>query len=250
MGPLAALLLLAAAGLCRAEDAIHCPPCTEERLSRCRAPGGCEELVQEPGCGCCATCALGRGAPCGVYTPRCGANLRCYPPPGTEKPLHTLMHGQGLCTDLSEVEAIVESLEPTDGDFERNSLNPCAPHDRRCMEKHIAWTRMQIASSGRMRQGNSPLPDPRPMGSCARELHLALEKLAASPIRTQEDLQVIPIPNCDRDGNFHPKQCHPALDGNRGKCWCVHRETGEKITEEPKVIGDLDCQMLVESTRK
>lgn len=106
------LLLAAAAGPAGGEEAIQCPPCSEERLARCKAPQGCAELVREPGCGCCATCALGRGTACGVYTARCGAGLRCYPPRGVPRPLHTLMHGQGICTDLADVEAIQESLQP------------------------------------------------------------------------------------------------------------------------------------------
>lgn len=110
----AALLLLASGPRpSLGDEAIHCPPCSEEKLARCRPPVGCEELVREPGCGCCATCALGKGMPCGVYTPRCGSGLRCYPPRGVEKPLHTLMHGQGLCMELAEIEAIQESLQPS-----------------------------------------------------------------------------------------------------------------------------------------
>lgn len=110
--PLLLLLAAAAAGPVGGEEAIQCPPCSEERLARCKAPQGCAELVREPGCGCCATCALGRGTACGVYTARCGAGLRCYPPRGVPRPLHTLMHGQGICTDLADVEAIQESLHP------------------------------------------------------------------------------------------------------------------------------------------
>lgn len=110
--PLLVLLVAAAAGPGGGEEAIQCPPCSEERLARCKAPQGCAELVREPGCGCCATCALGRGTACGVYTARCGAGLRCYPPRGVPRPLHTLMHGQGICTDLADVEAIQESLQP------------------------------------------------------------------------------------------------------------------------------------------
>ncbi|XP_047701682.1 insulin-like growth factor-binding protein 4 isoform X2 [Prionailurus viverrinus] len=113
----AALLLAAGPGPSLGDEAIHCPPCSEEKLARCRPPVGCEELVREPGCGCCATCALGKGMPCGVYTPRCGSGLRCYPPRGVEKPLHTLMHGQGVCMELAEIEAIQESLQPS-GDAE------------------------------------------------------------------------------------------------------------------------------------
>lgn len=109
----AGLLLAAVPGLCQGDEAIHCPPCSEEKLARCQPPTGCEELVREPGCGCCATCALSKGMPCGVYTARCGSGLRCYPPRGVEKPLHTLMHGQGICMELAEIEAIQESLQTT-----------------------------------------------------------------------------------------------------------------------------------------
>lgn len=110
--PVVLALLAAAARPGSGEEAIQCPPCSEERLARCKAPQGCTELVREPGCGCCATCALPRGTACGVYTARCGAGLRCYPPRGEPRPLRTLMHGQGICTDLADVEAIQESLQP------------------------------------------------------------------------------------------------------------------------------------------
>lgn len=95
---------LSLAALCLSDQAIRCPVCSEERLASCRLPEGCEETVREPGCGCCPTCALPKGAHCGVYSPRCGTGLRCYPPRGVERPLHSLMHGQGICTDEREVE--------------------------------------------------------------------------------------------------------------------------------------------------
>lgn len=59
-------------------------------------------------------------------------------------------------------------------------------------------------------------PFPQAQGSCQSELHRALERLAASQTRTHEDLYVIPIPNCDRNGNFHPKQVGRALAHHRG----------------------------------
>lgn len=95
---------LSLVALCLSDQAIRCPVCSEERLASCRLPEGCEETVREPGCGCCPTCALPKGAHCGVYSPRCGTGLRCYPPRGVERPLHSLMHGQGVCTDEREVE--------------------------------------------------------------------------------------------------------------------------------------------------
>lgn len=60
------------------------------------------------------------------------------------------------------------------------------------------------ASSAPAKQFHLPLLQPQ--GSCQSELHRALERLAASQSRTHEDLYIIPIPNCDRNGNFHPKQ--------------------------------------------
>lgn len=95
---------LSLAALCRSDQAIRCPVCSEERLASCRLPDGCKETVKQPGCGCCPTCALPKGEHCGVYSPRCGTGLRCYPPRGVDRPLHSLMHGQGVCTDEREAE--------------------------------------------------------------------------------------------------------------------------------------------------
>ncbi|XP_059526938.1 insulin-like growth factor-binding protein 4 [Myotis daubentonii] len=248
----AALLLAAWPGPSLGDEAIHCPTCSEEKLARCRPPVGCEELVREPGCGCCATCALGKGMPCGVYTPRCGSGLRCYPPRGVEKPLHTLMHGQGVCMEQAEIEAIQESLQPTDkdeGDHPNNSFSPCSAHDRKCLQKHFAKIRDRNTNGGKMKVIGAPREEARPMpqGACQSELHRALERLAASQSRTHEDLYIIPIPNCDRNGNFHPKQCHPALDGQRGKCWCVDRKTGVKLPGGLEPKEELDCHQLADS---
>uniref|UniRef100_A0A8C9FTS3 IGFBP N-terminal domain-containing protein n=1 Tax=Pavo cristatus TaxID=9049 RepID=A0A8C9FTS3_PAVCR len=168
----AAVLLLAAAAAAAAvgpggggEEAIQCPPCSEERLARCKAPQGCAELVREPGCGCCATCALGRGTACGVYTARCGAGLRCYPPRGVPRPLHTLMHGQGVCTDLADVEAIQESLQPPEKEeieHPNNSFSPCSIHDRKCLQKQQA---KRVNNGNKMRSSGSPhREETRPIG--------------------------------------------------------------------------------------
>ncbi|NXT51184.1 IBP4 protein, partial [Pluvianellus socialis] len=188
---------------------------------------------------------------CGVYTARCGAGLRCYPPRGVPRPLHTLMHGQGVCTDLADVEAIQESLQPPEKeeiDHPNNSFNPCSIHDRKCLQKQQA---KRVNNGNKMRNSGNPYhrEETRPIaqGSCQSELHRALERLAASQTRTHEDLYVIPIPNCDRNGNFHPKQCHPALDGQRGKCWCVDRKTGVKLPGFLELKGDLDCHQLADS---
>lgn len=104
---LPSLLLLAilgprlAAGV--ALQPMHCAPCTQEKLALCPpvAPG-CPETARQPGCGCCQTCALGPGQPCGVYTARCRQGLRCHVPAGEPRPLSALIQGQGTCLPASE----------------------------------------------------------------------------------------------------------------------------------------------------
>lgn len=78
---------------------VPCEPCDQKALSMCPpVPVGCQ-LVKEPGCGCCLTCALSEGQACGVYTGTCTQGLRCLPRSGEEKPLHALLHGRGVCTN-------------------------------------------------------------------------------------------------------------------------------------------------------
>ncbi|NWJ06537.1 IBP4 protein, partial [Crypturellus undulatus] len=152
-----------------------------------------------------------------------------------------------------------------------NSFSPCSLQDRKCLQKQQA---KRVGNGNKMRSSGSHREDTRPIvrrgrggtgawrgarrgraqhpllqaqGSCQSELHRALERLAASQGRTHEDLYVIPIPNCDRNGNFHPKQCHPALDGQRGKCWCVDRKTGVKLPGFLELKGDLDCHQAADT---
>lgn len=83
----------------------------------------------------------------------------------------------------------------------------------------------------------------QPQGSCQSELHRALERLAASQSRTHEDLYIIPIPNCDRNGNFHPKQVGlhllpagpwPQLWGYRWPLHSVVQHGGPRSGEAPQ----------------
>lgn len=39
-------------------------------------------------------------------------------------------------------------------------------------------------------------------------------------------------------------QCHPARDGQRGKCWCVDQKTGMRLPGPLEPRGDLDCHQL------
>lgn len=85
------------------QEPIRCAPCSPERLAECPAVhAGCEEVLKEPGCGCCFACALKSGDSCGIYTAPCGSGLRCLPKPGEPRPLHALTRGQAVCTETAE----------------------------------------------------------------------------------------------------------------------------------------------------
>uniref|UniRef100_UPI00398E6D49 insulin-like growth factor-binding protein 4 n=1 Tax=Pristiophorus japonicus TaxID=55135 RepID=UPI00398E6D49 len=248
-------LLAAAAGLSLPGEPLRCPPCSEEKRARCPVPRGCEELVREPGCGCCGTCALPKGRLCGVYTARCGSGLRCFPRRGAPRPLHSLMHGQGLCMEPAEIELLQGTLPGTETEdyweleHPESSHIPCHSYDKKCIAKHLARIREKTHNNGRSKN-NHIRDDPRIMGPCYGELQRALERIAMSLRQTHESLYQIPIPNCDRKGFFHPKQCHPSLDGQRGKCWCVAPKTGVKLIGSPEVKGDIDChQFLMEQAQ-
>lgn len=43
-------------------------------------------------------------------------------------------------------------------------------------------------------------------------------------------------------------QCHPARDGQRGKCWCVDQKTGMRLPGPLELRGDLDCHQLITAT--
>ncbi|XP_034397598.1 insulin-like growth factor-binding protein 4 [Cyclopterus lumpus] len=237
---------LSLVALCWSDQAIRCPVCSEERLASCRLPDGCEETVREPGCGCCPTCALPKGEHCGVYSPRCGTGLRCYPPRGVERPLHSLMHGQGVCTDEREVEenSAMDRQDEIIPDHPNNSNIRCSPQDKRCIQKTLA---RHPSKSTNQRSNTAREETKAALAPCRAELQRALDRLASNS-RTHDDLFTIPIPNCDRNGDFHPKQCHPARDGQRGKCWCVDQKTGMRLPGPLELRGDLDCHQLMTAT--
>ncbi|KAG8566359.1 hypothetical protein GDO81_013201 [Engystomops pustulosus] len=132
------------------------------------------------------------------------------------------------------------------------NLNPCATNDKTCIQKEMAKANRNAAHRMKKHSMNQkPVNNlPVQMGSCHLELTIALDRLASLRIKTQEDFLNYPIPNCDRDGNFNPKQCHPALDGQRGKCWCVDRRTGVALPAPYDPNHDPDCQLTLEHIRK
>ncbi|XP_070786605.1 insulin-like growth factor-binding protein 5a [Enoplosus armatus] len=238
---------------------VPCQPCDPKALSMCPpVPVGCQ-LVKEPGCGCCLTCALEEGQPCGVYTGPCTRGLRCLPKNGEEKPLHALLHGRGVCRN----EKLYKLLHPSkDGESHDDALLPAAEpmppqtkvplygdHISRRKAKAMQQAKdrkKQLAKLGPTRDF-SPLSldklEPE-FGPCRRRL----DNLIQSMKDTSRVLALsLHIPNCDKKGFFKRKQCKPSRGRRRGICWCVDRY-GVKIHGINYASGDLQCKDLDSSS--
>ncbi|XP_051882051.1 insulin-like growth factor-binding protein 2 [Pristis pectinata] len=259
-GLVGAALLLVAAGA--AEVAFRCPPCSSEQLAGCTAPAGCSETVREPGCGCCWSCARTLGEACGVYTPRCGAGLRCYPRSGTEFPLQALVQGHGLCAkrrDLAYNRSRDAGGESPDvhpsSEFSDNHLNypNISVVGRKSIRSGLKTTAVirernnaQWRSMDRGTKGSEEPRRARPqLTTCQLELDQVLERIASLRLPDErgplEHLYALYIPNCDRHGLYNLKQCKTSLNGQRGECWCVNPHTGKVIPGSPTVRGDPEC---------
>ncbi|KAM9835765.1 insulin-like growth factor-binding protein 5a [Aulostomus maculatus] len=239
---------------------VPCEPCDQKAQSLCPpVPVGCQ-VVKEPGCGCCLTCALEEGQACGVYTGPCTRGLRCLPKNGEEKPLHALLHGRGVCRN----EKLYKLLHPSkdaeshDDAFIPESMLPQTKvplHGRDHISslkalamKQAKDRRKQLARLGPTSNLDLPLHsldklEPE-FGPCRRRL----DNLIQSMKDTSRVLALsLYIPNCDKKGFFKRKQCKPSRGRRRGICWCVDR-FGVKIPGINYAGGDLQCKDLDSSS--
>ncbi|KAM3928034.1 insulin-like growth factor-binding protein 1 isoform 1-T1 [Leptodactylus fuscus] len=254
------ICLLLIAAVTAAAEPLHCAQCTEEKLALCpQVPPDCPELAREPGCGCCLTCALKRGEACGVYTARCGKALTCNVKPGETRPLYALTRGQGICMDAEDLEKLKtsdatevkdysehEHTGPESIDLTQDQLPPFLRLFPDGFDKFDAWNAITVYE----RMKAKKLFDRKKLkeqyqGPCQKDLYRAMDRLTRYQQRTGEDLYRFHIPNCNRNGFYHSKQCETALDGERGKCWCVFPLTGKKIPGSPENKGDLNCQQYL-----
>ncbi|XP_069469441.1 insulin-like growth factor-binding protein 1 [Ambystoma mexicanum] len=237
-------------------EPIRCPPCTEERVALCPpVPSECPELAREPACGCCLTCALTRGAPCGVYTARCGRGLSCQVAPGEHRPLHALLRGLGSCLDQDEAERlrnadaasdVKDSTEHEGTDLTQEQMQPNyrpsvpSSYDKEdSLNTNNAYERIKAKRLFERRKWKEQ------QGPCQKELYKTMDKLTKAQQRTGEEIYRLNIPNCNRNGFYHSKQCEPSLDGERGKCWCVYPVSGKRIPGSPELRGDPNCQQYL-----
>ncbi|XP_066521301.1 insulin-like growth factor-binding protein 5a [Hoplias malabaricus] len=239
---------------------VPCEPCDEKALALCApVPPGCQ-LVKEPGCGCCTTCALAEGQACGVYTGTCARGLRCLPRAGEEKPLHALLHGKGACTneklyklthkhtytarDRESQEGVI--LEVTD-DLLPHVRVPLFPRDHINDKKaHAVRKDKKRKQAKLLTMGNTDYSPFRidkhqsEIGPCRRKLDGVIQRMKDAPRIMALSLY---LPNCDRKGFFKRKQCKPSRGRKRGICWCVDKY-GVIMPGTDYTGGDIQCKDL------
>ncbi|XP_007559415.1 insulin-like growth factor-binding protein 3 [Poecilia formosa] len=235
---------------------IRCEPCDVRARLLCKPlPKECAERVREPGCGCCMTCALSFGQPCGVYTGRCSSGLTCQHQPGETKPLQALLEGRGVCVNatnrrpsvrptptypVNEVpdntEAKDKEEKPSSPDLE-TSCDPAPPRPSlhpilsSAKSNAIRWDQQKATQIFKIEDLSGPVitdqlnisletkQEPE-YGPCRREIERMLSTLKIVNILNPRGFR---IPNCDKKGFYKKKQCRPSKGRKRGFCWSVDK---------------------------
>ncbi|XP_029102254.1 insulin-like growth factor-binding protein 3 [Scleropages formosus] len=251
---------------------VRCETCDAGALSQCRPlPKDCTEVVREPGCGCCLTCALTEGQPCGVYTGRCGSGLTCQHRPSEIKPLQALLEGRGVCSSavskkLSSILLPVhkqENIQDPEEDWNTNSTDFLEPEStlrvpeqrgplphakgdiiRRDQSKKSQSYKMESVSGGLSAEvHNFSLESKRETeyGPCRREMESILNSLKITNVLNPKGFR---IPNCDKKGFYKKKQCRPSKGRKRGYCWCVDKYGQPLPGYDGKEKGEAQCYNL------
>uniref|UniRef100_U3KFG4 Insulin like growth factor binding protein 1 n=1 Tax=Ficedula albicollis TaxID=59894 RepID=U3KFG4_FICAL len=84
-------------------------------------------------------------------------------------------------------------------------------------------------------------------GPCQKELYRALYKLVKARQRSRGEIYKFYLPNCNKNGFYHSKQCETLLDGESAECWCVYPKNGRRIPGSPEIKGDPECQQYLSS---
>ncbi|XP_062986743.1 insulin-like growth factor-binding protein 1 [Elgaria multicarinata webbii] len=231
---------------------IQCAPCTEEKLALCPpVPAGCLETAQQAGCSCCRACALQLGEPCGVYTARCGQGLSCRVRPEEARPLYALTHGHGTCVSTADVTETADSVEPEDLPTEGTEMTADQLINYQMtfpigQDKSAAWNVISAYESMKAKRFTE-LKKWKEQGPCKKELYRALDKLAKAQQRTGGEIYRFYLPNCNRNGFYHSKQCESSFDGSPARCWCVYPKNGKRIPGSPEMTSNPECEQYLDS---
>ncbi|KAM9364620.1 insulin-like growth factor-binding protein 3 [Pholidichthys leucotaenia] len=235
---------------------VLCEPCDAGALLHCKPlPEDCAEQVREPGCGCCMTCALSQGQPCGVYTARCGSSLTCRHRPGESRPLQALLDGRGVCSssasrtlssipipapqqenagnqieddvNTTQTMTVLPGMAAVKGGHSHGSMDTRPQLHNKLIQKDQnkktqSYKVESVLGGATMDMHNFSLESKRETeyGPCRREMESILNSLKISNVLNPRGFR---IPNCDRKGFYKKKQCRPSKGRRRGYCWCVDK---------------------------
>ncbi|XP_063076534.1 insulin-like growth factor-binding protein 3 [Engraulis encrasicolus] len=264
---------------------IRCEPCDAASRMLCKPiPKDCAEKVREPGCGCCMTCALAHGQPCGIYTGRCGVGLSCQHQPGEAKPLQALLEGRGICANATS-KKLQRTPTPTKenegskkvpGEDRDGPQSPGAsptasppppppasfprpPHSEQHPPYH-GHAKAEVIRREHARKSQSFKVEGLPMAPNTDQQNFSLETKPEpefGPCRREMEsilnsLKVTDIlnprgfriPNCDKKGFYKKRQCRPSNGRKRGFCWCVDKYGQPLPGYKGKEKGDTHCYNL------
>ncbi|KAM4689611.1 LOW QUALITY PROTEIN: insulin-like growth factor-binding protein 3 [Discoglossus pictus] len=258
----AALLVLSQLALA-VGPVVRCEPCDSRALEQCKPLSiDCAELVREPLCGCCLTCALPEGSPCGVYSEKCGSGLSCQAKAGEPRPLQALLEGRGVCTNVTTIKlgsagpagnSSNSDEEKTPSSNENQALpnqqrasypNPSTKKEIIDKEKNKNTQRYKVDYDS---QSMDPLnfssesKQETEYGPCRREMESILNHLKIMNVLSPRGFH---IPNCDKKGFYKKKQCRPSKGRKRGNCWCVDKYGQPLPGYDGKSKGDVHCYSL------
>ncbi|EHH52140.1 Insulin-like growth factor-binding protein 1, partial [Macaca fascicularis] len=77
---------------------------------------------------------------------------------------------------------------------------------------------------------------------CRIELYRVVESLTKAQETSGEDISKFYLPNCNKNGFYHSRQCETSLAGEERLCWCVYPWNGKRIPGSPEIRGDPNCQ--------
>ncbi|CAI5636927.1 unnamed protein product [Oreochromis niloticus] len=256
---------------------VRCEPCDAGALLQCKPlPKDCVERVKEPGCGCCMTCALGEGQPCGVYTARCGSGLTCRHQPGESRPLQALLEGRGVCSspaskklnsvlmppqkeenagnqvedsvNVTQTITVLPGVGTVKDGHRRGSMDTRAPLHNILIQKDEnrktqSYKVESLSGGTNMDVHNFSVENKREneYGPCRREMESILNSLKISNVLNPRGFR---IPNCDRKGFYKKKQCRPSKGRRRGYCWCVDKYGQPLPGYDGRQWGEKQCYNL------
>ncbi|XP_075068767.1 insulin-like growth factor-binding protein 3 [Mixophyes fleayi] len=247
---------------------VLCEPCDSKALEQCKPlTSDCAELVQEPMCGCCLTCALSEGSQCGVYSQKCGSGLMCRPGPEEPKPLNALLEGRGVCVNITtnnrsasrlSGQQLTGNFSNSDEDTLPDSSDTQAPSNTQRMLFNNPQTKIDILRKEQTKNTQRYKVDYDPQstdtlnlfsdskqdmeyGPCRREIESILNHLKIMNTLSPRGFH---IPNCDKKGFYKKKQCRPSKGRKRGNCWCVDKYGQPLPGYDVNNKGDASCYNL------